>query len=178
MILADLQTSVIDWLHLIVTGLALVAGGIWTIHIHRIRRAHRPKAQLTHRVNTIRLGDKRILISVGIEIENTGDVLLELSEGKVMVQRVWPCIEPASLEWIEKQLHERKELATEADWQIIETGKRIVAAHDNRLEPGEIDTIYCDFIAPHDLQVAGAAKGVRIIYVSIHPDTLSSYVIE
>lgn len=76
---------------------AIVVGGIWAYLLFVRRRQKYPRAALTHhivhrRISHDELPDDKVLLRVGLVIENPGEVLLSLISGETRVQQIepWP----------------------------------------------------------------------------------------
>ncbi len=132
---------------------AIVVGGIWAYLLFIRRRQKYPRAALTHhivhrRISHDELPDDKVLLRVGLVIENPGEVLLSLISGETRVQQVepWP---KWFLEKVKNGEDPVEEGQTEVNWPYAgEPGERLLQFEkkEREVEPGEKDEIHFDFV--------------------------------
>jgi hypothetical protein len=124
--------------------IALIVGGFWTYQIFILKRGKHPRAKLEQQIMCWPLVNGKRAIRVIITIQNSGEILLKLSEGFTWIQQ----IEPLQAEFegaIKCGNNFLKEGETEIQWPLIgecnysKKGKM-------EIEPGEDDQIICDFV--------------------------------
>lgn len=72
----------------LVTIFAIIIGGLWTYNMFILHREAYAKADISFVIEEIKLSDEYILIQVFIEVENTGNTVLKLLKGDVILYDV------------------------------------------------------------------------------------------
>ena len=129
------------------TGVGIIGAGVWAYYRFVRQRDRFPKAALEHHVTFHRLSGSRMLLRVGLVVQNVGSVLLKWSEGGIWVQQVAPCSSHV-VDWIESELSPPR--STEGHWPVI--AKRSLTDHRQEMEPNETDSTYFDFLIPANVE--------------------------
>ena len=133
-------------------GLGIIGSGIWTIRSYMRERRKFPKANLSHKVQAIKLTDDKVCIHTFVRIQNIGDVMLSICSAKNIIYQIRPlhgCIQ----ERLKDGIGLYDELGKEIEWPIIGRSEVKWAEHQFEIEPGEEDTVDFDLIVPSDVEV-------------------------
>jgi hypothetical protein len=87
----DIKTK-IEIISGVLTSLAILAGGIWTLIRYLQNRQRYPRVAVKHQVIQKSLGNGKILLHVITEVDNLGDVLIKLESGEIRLLQVLPLI--------------------------------------------------------------------------------------
>lgn len=136
----------VDVVQGIVTILAIVFGGWWSLYRFGLSRERRPRAVVNHEVFVQRLSGGKHLIRDGIRMRNAGKTLIRWTNAKVWVQRVLPC-DSAEMNFINARLDGSAQ--GEGDWPLV--GRRELTNCQIEIEPDESDAAWVDFIVDGDL---------------------------
>lgn len=143
-------SAILDLAVDILTIIAILAGGYWSLKLYRQKRQKYPHANVTHEIFSFALPDGNRLVRLGIRIENCGEVLIKIVGGRAWVQQMIPVHEHSG------QQIEAREFkgiyGLEIDWPKIGNPKSW-RADPREIEPHESDTIYLDFIVDSDAEV-------------------------
>ena len=83
----------LEWTKLIESWIKIVAiftAGMWTWWLFVRRRQKYPRAITSHAVQIHELDSNTRLVHLELAIENKGEVLVEISEGKAFIQQIVP----------------------------------------------------------------------------------------
>ena len=145
--IADALSSWSDVALNIAQVIALIVGGWWAYTRFIRQREGMPRADLKHEVRHFDLPDGRRLLRVIEQINNTGDVLLQLQRRITRLQQILP-MEGAPLESLEKGDQQ------EATWfQLGRQHEVVNDAMPPQIEPGEKDHFEHDFLVDSEAQV-------------------------
>jgi hypothetical protein len=144
--------------------LALVVGAIWAWKGFIRNRLRFPSATLEH-VITNWTDEDRTFLHVKVRINNTGNVLIELSKGKTWIEKLTPL--PSA---VRKRLRAGAAVQQgkhEIEWSLIQ--KHELALKETiHVEPKEIDELHFDFVIPKRVSriliythLENQAKGLR-----------------
>lgn len=133
----------LDAMQSAVTIAAIIVGGFWAWFGFLRHRKHWPKAEIMHLVTDRRLANSALLLRVGVRITNIGDVLFTGGHCLLRVQRVLPCSEE-EVQHYSGQPKNDEPASQECGWPTLE--ERNICLRDIRIEPGESDTVFFDFI--------------------------------
>lgn len=81
---------IFDIIASIVTIAAIIIGGIWSFYFFIRKRERFPKILTKHTVSFTDLKNGENLLTLMVELENTGDRLVILTEGEVAIYQVFP----------------------------------------------------------------------------------------
>jgi hypothetical protein len=126
------------------TTLALLIGGYWTWRLYQLNRQSYPRAQLSHHIMHRGISDKKVLLRVGLVIENQGNVLLPLRCVETWVQQMQPWTDDF-LELVQGGDPVR-DGETEVRWRLIGEREIRFRKREEEIEPGERDEIHFDFV--------------------------------
>jgi hypothetical protein len=136
----------------ILTGLAIVVGGIWTYLLVVRKREVIPRAEVTHEIIQQPLAGGRRLLHVFTRVSNCSQVLLTLVSGVCRVQQVLPVPEEFA-----KAIELGKDPVplgeSEFAWPLLSERDFQWQDCPRELEPDEIDEILCDFVIDADAKV-------------------------
>jgi len=127
------------------TILALVVGAWWVLR----RRRNFPRAKFAHNVTSVPLDDARVLVHVGVTVENVGDVLMRVADSWVCLQQLKP-MPPDLAERISAGEGLVASGASEIAWPVIASCTRNWTPHE--IEPGETGVFHFDLIVPKAAQ--------------------------
>lgn len=143
-------STMLDLAQDILTIVAILIGGYWSLKLYRQKRQKYPHANITHEIFSFALPDGNRLVRLGIRIQNCGEVLIKIVGGQAFIQQVVP-VDTHSAHQIELREFQGNN-GMEIDWPLI--GEPKAWATDAReIEPHESDTIYLDFIVDTDAEV-------------------------
>jgi hypothetical protein len=145
-----------DALHSITTVIALIIGGWWTYTRFIRSRGNFPRAKLCHAITQHNLGDGLRLIHVATTVTNNGTTLLKLCSGFTQLLQIIPADEV-----VKKALQEQEDLsnerrAAEFDWPDAGRCEFHWNEDPRELEPGEEETIECEFALQADIKTISA----------------------
>lgn len=135
----------------VVTIIALLMGGIWSYNLFIKHRELYAKADIQHKIATVRLTNDKILLRVAVSIHNSGNVLLPLREGEVRIERVLPLSDVS-----QEKLGKDGGLIVDANLHLWPTIKLLPLKWQRgqfNIEPGEQDEIPADFVLSSNLEV-------------------------
>lgn len=150
----QLLGSVLDTAQTIVTIAAMVVGGVWTYMLFVVRRQRHPRAELSHSVQTAEIAPGRRLVHVTVAVTNVGDVLVRLVSGCTRLQQVAPLSDDDLRSSIEAGRDPVPAGASEVEWPFLAERAYDWGGGPVEIEPGESETIHCDFVVTSDLRVA------------------------
>lgn len=148
----------------LVTGFAMIIGGIWAYRKFVRQRKDYPRVALQHRIIEKELNDKKKLIHLIVEVKNTGNVRLFIKYYDVRLNQVLPLSmdlkdkisnheDPADEDWYEifwPNIYMRKK--TYDDEECFE------------MEPSEMEEFHFDFVIDKEIttiQIYSYFKNVR-----------------
>ena len=129
----------------IVTIFAIMAAGWWFF----FSGEHSPKANIVHEVVHRKITDKWTWLHISTLINNVGKTSLDINSGIIRVQQILPLDPKIS----EKIKHNQSPIDQEAMivlWPRI--GDPYKPKINLKIEPGESDTVKCEFIIPSYIQ--------------------------
>ena len=88
--LTDLQI-IANSLQAFATTIAIGVGGYWTLMIYRQKRQRYPRAEVSHQVTARDIeAKKKRLLQIEVTVKNTGDILLEIVQYKILMEKLFP----------------------------------------------------------------------------------------
>ena len=127
----------------VVTGAAVVVGGIWAYWRFVRERARWPRASVKLHFEERELDTRVVLLNVTVQIANDGKGLMELTKIRLDLHRVKP-VEDKERSRIAADNFHRTD-STEADWPLIQHLVKSFGDDAAELEPGETDMFSFDF---------------------------------
>lgn len=143
--------QVVETIQAVATIMALLIGGIWSYNVFIKHRELYAKANIQHKVGSVKLTKDKVLLRVTVSIENSGNVLLSLREGEVRIERVLPLSDLS-----QKKLGNDSDLIVDGNphvWPAIKIRRLKWERGGFNIEPGERDEIPSDFVLSSNLQV-------------------------
>ena len=134
------------------TVVAFVLGGVWTYLLFVQNRERFPRAALSQEVSSFALDDHWRVVRVCIHVQNAGKVLLPIRRVECRLLQVLPLAGSLASK-------------TSDPMALIESGKRRIpwpmlddrvwthAVGEVALEPGETETLRCDFVIENSTRV-------------------------
>ncbi len=135
----------------IVVGLSVIAGGYWTFRIYRRERQALPRANLSQKVQAIRLTDDKVCVHTAVRIQNIGHVMMSIHSAENRISQIRP-LGGSIQERLRGELKLYDELGKEIEWPVIDQRKVTWKDAPVEIEPGEEDTIHFDLIIPSDVE--------------------------
>jgi len=129
---------------------ALFIGGLWTYRLFVKNRLGKPSAKISHQVTVKDLGDRAVLVRVGVLVESQGAVLVRIETGKVRLARVMP-LDAEFSEQLQKHEYPLREGAR-LKWPVLEVRSFDWSRAPREIEPRESDTFFFDFIVDEPLK--------------------------
>jgi hypothetical protein len=123
--------------------IALAFAGFWTWLLFVKNRRTYPRAKVSHEVIFRQLEGKKDLLRLSLNIENTGEILLELKSVVAWVQQVLPLREIPGLD---------KKHQSEFEWPLADRPKELNLSGKDEIEPGEQDAWHFDFLIDKDVE--------------------------
>ncbi len=151
MTLENLGTLIQDLSSLVGT-LAIIIGGILAWRRWGREAPESKRADLSHEIDHCLLSDSLRLVHTTFTIRNTGTVTLELHSGYTFLQRVTPLVGDFGKALLrgEGEIGESK---TEYAWPLIGEFWNYPTRRDKvKIDSGETDHLYCDFIIPAEVK--------------------------
>ncbi len=155
--LIEALPNIVTLAQCIISTLALIIGGFWTISLFRLRREKYPKAKVSHVIFSTKIGRKKRLLHINVKIENLGQVLIKINKGEIRILQIIP------FEW---SLVKPDQKTNEIEWYQIGGNSNDIKLE---LEPGESDELCYDFIIENNIKVievythyTNVEKGTRI----------------
>ena len=146
----------IDMLQSISTIAALIVGGMWTYLLFIRKRESLPKVTVEHIVSISPMGASGVLLTLVVELCNTGNTLIELDQAVIRVGQVLPMSDPlihvirqnTTPENLEGE-HEYVDEPWPDPWQ-----RMVSFQGDDRveIEPGTSQQFNFNFILPEDVR--------------------------
>lgn len=136
----------------VILGLGVIGGGIWRIYIHKQRRGKFPKANLSQKVQAIKLTDDKVCIHTSVRIQNIGDVMLSLCLATNIVHQIRP-LDDLILKGLEGQEKLYDDLSKEIRWTALDSKVVDWGQKQIEIEPGEEDTVHFDSVIPAGIEV-------------------------
>jgi len=133
-------------------GLGVIGGVIWTIYTYKQRRGKFPKANLSQKVQAIKLTDDKVCIHTSVRIQNIGDVVLSLCAATNIVHRIRP-LDVLIRKGLEGQGKLYDDLTKEIRWTALDSKEVDWGQKQIEIEPGEEDTVHFDSVIPADIEV-------------------------
>ncbi|MBT4643000.1 MAG: hypothetical protein HOC09_29685 [Deltaproteobacteria bacterium] len=140
---------------------AIVLAGLWSYRLFIKNRTEYPFAELSHSITHVNLGDGHNYLALTITMKNSGNVLLELLSGMVIVQQIRPLrddlknmIHNADHMHLREGnvpdlFHDRKSKIT---WREIGFRGLDWEKGEIKIEPGETEEFQYDFILDDGIQ--------------------------
>lgn len=138
------------------TIVAIVVGGAWTYYLFVMERSFKPQADVTHKVNQLRIRDDAVLLRVVLEIKNIGNSLLVSSHRETKLQQVLPLYDCGghgicAAEQIDWALSEKGFDGERFAWP--ELHRTEVKEDRIEIEPGETHFEDLEFVVPASVEV-------------------------
>jgi hypothetical protein len=127
------------------TPIALLIGGIWTYSLFVQHRQKYPRARIEHQVTLKRIANDKILFHAAVQIENIGDVLIELASGQLRLLQVLPLISKIN-DTIAQDKDPVEGENPEIDWYELCSRPIRLTKKTCEIEPGEKELFHCDFV--------------------------------
>lgn len=109
-------------------------------------RQRYPRAKIEHYITHRIISSSNVLVHVGVNISNTGDVLLSLISAQTRIQQVLP-VKAEIMDAISEGRDPVPKGQREIEWPLIGSSRRSTWEPGKwEIEPGESETIYYDFI--------------------------------
>jgi len=136
----------------VILGLGVIGGGIWRIYIHKQQRGKYAKANLSQKVQAIKLTDDKACIHTSVRIQNIGGVMLSLCSATNIVHQIRP-LDDLIVKGLEGQEQLYDDLSKEIRWpaldsKVVDWGEKPI-----EIEPGEEDTVDFDLVIPAGIEV-------------------------
>lgn len=147
----------LDTAQSLITILAIIVGGIWTYLLFVKERHHYPHAKLEHAISHISISKDINLLTVGMNVINTGTSALDIRKLQLRVQQVLPVLpcadrQPCAAEQVNKALREVERKEDRFSWPLI--GNRINQLDTPiEIEPSEQDQLNFEFAIPSNVAV-------------------------
>ncbi|MFL5561741.1 MAG: hypothetical protein ACJ79K_09730 [Gemmatimonadaceae bacterium] len=129
---------------------AIIVGGWWTYRLFVRQRNDFTRANVTHSLQHVDLGDELRLLHVIARIENVGNVPLEPPSAWATIQQVLPLSAEGRATLHKSPIPDGEH---EVDWPVIGEQEIDLAGDGFVLEPGESDKYHMDFIIPAAVRV-------------------------
>ena len=142
--LTDLK-DLADALSGFATFIGVVVGGAWTYLLFVKNRETYPVAILSQEVHQFRIASRLSILRVAIEIKNTGKVLLPICEMECRLLQVLP-LSGSLVAKAENPESLVEPGAQKIAWPMLERRTWSYPMGEVELEPGETETLRCDFI--------------------------------
>jgi len=126
------------------TIIALFIGGLWTYKNFIRGRIDQPQLSIKIEASDREIPDGKILLSLNINLHNTGKVLIKLREETIRIQRIIPL--PENVEQKIKENFPLEEAIKNQEWKRIGKHKLSWEEEEYILEPGEKDNRNLSFI--------------------------------
>lgn len=130
------------------TSIGVLTAGLWAYLVFVRTRQRYPRLNVRLEELVRRIDEKRVLLRIGVHLENVGAVLADLNHIRVWIQQLEPWQEPDvdSILQIPATVSKDDDMEVEGAWEILcertaEYGKR-----QKEVEPGETDVIWFDFV--------------------------------
>jgi hypothetical protein len=135
----------------IVTSIAFVVGGIWAMHKFKLKRDGYPKAKTSHKLTVIDFDEKQRFVRLDLSVENVGEKLLRLRKLTVIVQQVLPLapVGDDSAAFVPIPCETKREIG----WPELHRYDHFFPVGTKEVEPGESETIQCDFVLAPEIKV-------------------------
>jgi len=136
----------------IVTIAAVLVGGTWTYLAFVRKRLRYPCAELSITVHSSKIAPYYRLVHIGVQIDNTGNVLLALEYAELRLRQVMPLpveIETRLKPGVDPVAPDEKELP----WPLIVGREWNWNPTDIEIEPGESDLLNTDFVINDTVEV-------------------------
>lgn len=135
-----------------VTGLVVVAGGIFAYRKLQLFRDFEPRLTVTQTVSSRRVGTQYAHIAITTTLHNSSNVRVEVQECLFQVHQV----QPLSDDDIEHYYVEafREGGSAYIEWPIIDEAVRRMEANEIVIEPGAYHHEPCEFIISRDVTTA------------------------
>lgn len=141
----------------IFTIAAIIVAGVWTYWLFIVKRHRHPRLELTHKVEQLALTSNKVFARVEITVFNSGEVVVFLLDGAVLIQQILPLPHPDLYGLIEDGVDiiavlsqynsdGGKERLTEIQWPILDSQKIQWNKGKVVIEPGEKVPLRFDFI--------------------------------
>ncbi len=139
-----------------VTVIAVIVGGAWTYKNFDKERHAYARLNLGHQVHHVFLTKNRVLLHVGLELNNTGLTRVTSKKITVWIQQILPILSCKSgYQCLDKILDDASNSLDAKDdifeWPILT--KRTRDYDIIELEPGEKETVDFEFIVPDQARV-------------------------
>jgi hypothetical protein len=144
-----------DWIEIgqsILTSLAILIGGLWAIIVFILKREKHPHANMTHIIKHFPIDDENVLLWVKVQIENKGNILMQLTSGFTRIQSVLPLSNDIK-ELIQNDKLPMPENPNEVPWPLIEEIEIKFEEKSCEIEPNERDELIFEFIFSSNEQV-------------------------
>jgi len=141
-----------DIVRSMLTGLAIFIGGLWALIVFILKREKHPHANITHIIKHFPIDDEKVLLRVKVQIENKGNILMQLTSGFTRIQSILPLSNDIK-ELIQNEKSPRPENSNEIPWPEIEEIKIKFEKKSCEIEPNERDETIFDFILNSNEQV-------------------------
>jgi len=155
------------------TPIGILTAGLWAYLVFVRTRQKYPRLNLKLEELVRRIDENRILVRIGVHLENVGAVLADLNHIRVWIQQLepWQESDVGSILKIPAKVSKNDDMEVEGAWEIlcertVEYGKR-----QKEVEPGETDVIWFDFVIESDVDlvlvyvyVRNLAKRKRILH--------------
>jgi hypothetical protein len=123
---------------------AIIVGGFWTYLLFVKKREKYPRAKLGQIIVSWPLANSKIMLRTTVHVENTSEVLLQLSSGYTWIQQLKP-LTPDFLKRIGDGTDIVKKDDTETRWHLL--GERNYFKRSiMEIEPGEADELNAEFV--------------------------------
>jgi hypothetical protein len=147
------QDRLVDWptsfnvIKDVLTAIAILVGGWWTIYVLQRRRAHEVKAEILHKYGIWLHGSTRML-RIAVSLRNCGDV------------RIDPGISYTKIQLVPSAVPESQALA-EYTWQEHALIRHEWSDDGATVEPGETETYSHDVALPAEARYVQVATVVK-----------------
>lgn len=138
----------------LITAAALIVAGVWFF----LEREWAPRLYIEQTVSHRQLDDDWHWVRVTVEIENRGNRLLRLTEGATTIHKVLP-LPRVIQERISRRQHILRKDQMMVDFPTL--GEALDLDLEGEIEPGEVESIYAEFMVPTNIETIIANTIVR-----------------
>jgi hypothetical protein len=186
----ELTQETIDWPQTFASGkdlaeiMAVLVGGVWAYRRFIRQREHQPRANITHRLNTVLLDQDHRFVRVAAHVKNIGQIAIRPPSFTIELRQLAPL--PPEIVSTLYELPSSDPGVVRS--KLPDLGRREVdlGAESTTLDSGEEDDFFADFVLKSNVEVIEVTSqldcgpdtpGVAWFETSLHllgPDSLQS----